>query len=41
MSLDAMTWTRRLNEFDPSDISVPRFFGVRGVGMLARAVFAP
>jgi hypothetical protein len=32
MSFDAMTWTRRFNEFDPSDTSVPRFFGVRGEG---------
>jgi hypothetical protein len=26
-----MTWARRFNEFDPSDIR-PRFFGVHGEG---------
>jgi hypothetical protein len=27
-----MTWTRRFNEFDPSEPSVRRFLGIRGEG---------
>jgi len=31
-SFDAMTWTRRFDEFDPSDKFVLRFLSVRGEG---------